>query len=93
VNRFINIKRIIQLCFLSKISIQNSERKIILRDLEKVVRYVSKLNQVNTNNMLPVLIIGANNIYLRPDNFIMSDRKFLKDVKFSFYNLIKIKNF
>ena len=92
-NRFINIKRIIQLCFLSKISIQNSERKIILRDLEKVVRYVSKLNQVNTNNMLPVLIIGANNIYLRPDNFIMSDRKFLKDVKFSFYNLIKIKNF
>lgn len=92
-NRFINIKRIIQLCFLSKISIQNSERKIILKDLEKVVRYVSKLNQVNTNNMLPVSIIGANNIYLRPDNFLMSDRKFLKDVKFSFYNLIKIKNF
>jgi len=92
-NRFINIKRIIQLCFLSKISIQNSERKIILRDLEKVVRYVSKLNQVNTNNMLPVLIIGVNNIYLRPDNFIMSDRKFLKDLRFSFYNLIKIKNF
>ena len=60
----INKSKVEKLAKLSRLSFNDQEIDAMISDLEEILKFVDKLNEINTDDISPLTHIhGANNIY------------------------------
>ncbi|HTF31039.1 MAG TPA: Asp-tRNA(Asn)/Glu-tRNA(Gln) amidotransferase subunit GatC [Flavitalea sp.] len=68
----VNDKMIEDLANLSRLEFNDHEKTDIKKDLEKMIRFVEKLNELNTTGVEPLLHMSSNLNILRNDEVIGS---------------------
>ena len=63
----VNDKMIDNLANLARLEFNNQEKTDIKKDLEKMIRFVEKLNELDTTGVAPLLHMSANLNILRED--------------------------
>jgi aspartyl-tRNA(Asn)/glutamyl-tRNA(Gln) amidotransferase subunit C len=63
----VNEKTVEYLAHLARLSFKNDEKKEILNDLNRMLEFVNKLNEVNTDNVKPLIYINEHTNIMRND--------------------------
>ncbi len=63
----VNDKLISKLATLSRLRFNDEEKETIKKDLEQMIQFVSKLQEVDTENIAPLLHISQNKNCMRAD--------------------------
>ena len=64
----INLETIEKLASLSKLQFNNEEKKDLQVDMQRMLDFVNKLNEINTEGVEPLLHITKNESVLREDS-------------------------
>lgn len=63
----INEELIDQLAHLSRLEFSTEEKQKILNDLNRILDYIDQLNELNTDNVEPLIYLAPNQNILRDD--------------------------
>lgn len=63
----INEQLIDQLAHLSRLEFSTEEKQKILNDLNRILDYIDQLNELNTDNVEPLIYLAPNQNILRDD--------------------------
>ncbi|MCS7188629.1 MAG: Asp-tRNA(Asn)/Glu-tRNA(Gln) amidotransferase subunit GatC [Bacteroidia bacterium] len=55
------------LCELARLQLEGSEKADLLKDLQRIVDFVEKINELPLENVEPLLFVGEPSGFLRPD--------------------------
>lgn len=62
-----NNELILKLEKLSNLELNTERREVIKKDLEKILAMVDKMNELNTDNVKPLIYVNEEPYMLRPD--------------------------
>lgn len=71
----INEELIDQLAHLSRLEFSTEEKQKILNDLNRILDYIDQLNELNTDNVEPLIYLTPNQNILRDDIVIETLKK------------------
>jgi aspartyl-tRNA(Asn)/glutamyl-tRNA(Gln) amidotransferase subunit C len=63
----IDIKTVDEIAHLARLEFDSVSKNGILNDLNRMISFVDKLNELNTDNVQPLIYMTAENNLLRPD--------------------------
>lgn len=63
----ITTKTVDEIAFLARLEFNNQEKESIVNDMNKMLNFVNKLNEVNTDGVAPLIYMTNAHDVLRPD--------------------------